>query len=659
VAAVAVVAANNNTATVPGGEAAMSLQPKGVDDVLQKYGVPAAAAAESSDRKKSRRRPTTTNNIHKKQVQSSATDMEAEVAAFLKIDSAAAAAIVVNNKAGAAASLSSRGKTPKRSHRSSSTKRKDVSAESDQDAILYSPVFENDFLPDNDGSIASMDTGVSTLTNPTYIGSTMSALTNPTFKDSTVSSITTTHLTREQSNPLSLKPIGEADADVSRRTPPIEIYSSSTKRSSRSGDIEQGGLGGSKNSSSKGFHSDPKKQSPPSFFGQRSVQCGLLAILLLTGGAVGLGVSLGFGGDSDGDSSDSRLPTEETPTAAPVLAPSMSPTAFDLDRFQEEVFPDYTQDAIEIEGSPQNRAFDWLETDVALNSFSKDVKLQRFALSTFFYATGGEDWSINTDWLDFNQQECDWYFGGDGGPCNDGVYTDLFLERIDMAGSLPEELAILTGLQTIQLENGIFTGSIPTRLGELTDLEVLGLRNLGLDGEIPSELGVLTNLDLLLLSGNDLSGSIPSTLGLLTRLTAFLVSRGTLSGNIPVELTRCTNLELFSLRSNDLSGLLPTQFGLLTGLTGLSLYENLFSGSIPTEIGLLSNLEFLFLDMNALTGSIPSELGQLTTLVELWIGSNLLTGTVPAELCELVTSGLELQVDCDFVECDCGCLCSS
>lgn len=603
---------------------------KAVDDVLQKYTgfapVPDTAQAKSPQRtgkdgvatsKKSFRRSTSDK---KKEPQSSA--MEAEVAAFLGVANGVAVGAVANSASPDA-----------RMTRNPSQRDYMVA-----NGVSYDqPMWGTDTLGEQGGfdadnaSVGSMDTGISTLTPVTFRD-----------RESVASSITMTLGTKDRQRGSLLEPIGEA-------LPPSEIQASpgKSKRLASSltalGDIEQGS-GPLKDGSQD-------KSMSQSFFGQRRVQCGILAILLLAGGAVAVALGLVLGGSKGASPSGDGMPS---------LSPSAAPTVFTFEFFKEEILPPYSQEAIEDLDSPQSEAFTWLETDVVANdAFLIDKRVQRFALASFFYASGGEEWTSNTGWLDLNEDECDWYFGEPGRPCNnDGQYSEIILEANNLVGTLPEELALLTELQTLQLENGFFSGTIPSRLGLLTDLQVLGLRNLGLEGSIPSELGRLTNLDLMLLSGNALTGAIPTEAGLLTRLTGFLVTRGSLVGSIPSELAECTNLDLFSVGSNSLTGNIPTKFGLLTALTGASFYENLLSGPIPTELGLLTDLEYLFLDINALTGTIPSELGNLENLIQLWLGSNLLGGTVPEEVCDLIANGTEVQVDCDSVQCDCGCLCS-
>ena len=177
----------------------------------------------------------------------------------------------------------------------------------------------------------------------------------------------------------------------------------------------------------------------------------------------------------------------------------------------------------------------------------------RAALETLYHATGGRDWTVQTNWLS-SRPLGEWH--------------------------------------------GVVTGS---------DGRVIKLRSgtNHLSGYLPPALGNLTHLTSLSLSDNDLSGSIPPELGNLTNLTHLYLGENSLSGSIPPELGNLTNLTHLYLGENSLSGSIPPELGNLTNLTHLYLSENNLSGSIPPELGNLSSLEKLFLSDTNMTGSIP------------------------------------------------------
>jgi hypothetical protein len=143
------------------------------------------------------------------------------------------------------------------------------------------------------------------------------------------------------------------------------------------------------------------------------------------------------------------------------------------------------------------------------------------------------------------------------------------------------------------------------------------------------------------------------------RYSNLALSQNGLSGELPDALAVFTDLQTMILLDNFLTGQLPSDLGSLSLLTYLDFSTNRLNGTVPSEYGLLGNLDSMFLENNALRGTIPSTLGSLTQLSTLWLFGNRLTGSVPLELCQLVqTNGLDLQIDCDRVACDCGCVCA-
>ena len=245
-----------------------------------------------------------------------------------------------------------------------------------------------------------------------------------------------------------------------------------------------------------------------------------------------------------------------------------------------------------------------------------------------YNATGGANWTNNTNWLT-NEALSEWH--GLDTDAN-GRVTGLRLENNGLIGEIPAELGDLTNLIALRLYSNSLSGEIPVELGGLANLEELSLRGNALTGEIPAELGDLTNLIALRLYSNSLSGEIPATLGELANLQELILSRNALTGEIPVELGGLTNLISLRLYSNRLSGEIPMELRGMANLQELDLNENMLTGEIPAALGELANLQVLSLWSNRLSGEIPVELGGLSNLQLLSLWGNALTGEIPAEL---------------------------
>ena len=217
------------------------------------------------------------------------------------------------------------------------------------------------------------------------------------------------------------------------------------------------------------------------------------------------------------------------------------------------------------------------------------------ALTALYNATGGADWTDNTNWLS-NESLGDWH-GVDTN--DDGRVTDLDLYNNNLTGSIPTQLGNLSELEVLHLNHNKLTGSIPTEIGNLSNLTELWLQSNRLSGSIPTEIGNLSNLKVLYLNVNQLSDSIPAELGNLSSLKMLLLDQNQLSGSIPIELGNLSSLEALWLYDNQLSGSVPTQLGNLSNLTALSLSSNQLSGSLPQSFTNLTALRDFYFDGNA------------------------------------------------------------
>ena len=242
---------------------------------------------------------------------------------------------------------------------------------------------------------------------------------------------------------------------------------------------------------------------------------------------------------------------------------------------------------------------------------------ERAALVALYDATGGPNWTRNTNW-NTTVPVSDWHGVTTG---DEGSVVGLSLFRNGLSGTLPAALGDLTSLETLTLSRNSFSGGIPPELGSLANLELLQISRGGLSGGIPPELGNLASLTNLSLSSNGLSGSIPAALGGLRNLVGLWLNFNDLSQTIPPALGALANLRGLGLSSNELSGSVPPELGSLINLTHLNLQLNDLDGAIPASFGRLSNLEDLDLLSNKMSGPI-TVVGGLTNLRRLNLSDN-------------------------------------
>lgn len=406
------------------------------------------------------------------------------------------------------------------------------------------------------------------------------------------------------------------------------------------------------------------------------------------------------------------------------------------------LLPDYTQDTIlqdTLSSEPQSKAYHWLLKDPKYTVYSEERLLQRYGMATFYYSTNGPYWkhqgggtaeisifglhgiqgqnlvlrppppggpSQHADrpppslsspldkvqvrnitreaWLDYETHECQWFGFRDMCPTDNETIQVLDLILNDLAGSLPEEIELLSSLKVLSLHSNQIGGSLVTQIGTLSNMTELRLDNNQLSGNVPTQIGLLTaslyslsfpdnqlegsippnvwgltSLRFLTTGRNKLTGTIPENIGDVTpKLVQFLMRGNQLSGTLPSSFRKCRYLSLMDVSDNLLSGSLPTELGSLNkeALLGLRLAHNNLSGELPSELGLLSSLEMIELGGNQLlNGPIPSEWSTLNaTLKTLGIKGTGISGTIPSALCQVN----RVKFDCSESLCGCQCPCN-
>lgn len=257
------------------------------------------------------------------------------------------------------------------------------------------------------------------------------------------------------------------------------------------------------------------------------------------------------------------------------------------------------------------------------------------ALMTFYNATGGENWTNNTNWGS-EKPLYEWY-----GLLTEGKdVLSINLTNNNLKGHIPKEISEFNKLIQLALSNNKLCDSIPKAIGLLYDLEILLLSDNNIEGKVPESICNLTKLWQLRLENNRLTGELPKDMGNMTALEIFDIGTysasagggsvdfndtslyyNQISGEIPQSITKLTNLKQFGAVENKLSGNIPDEIWSMPSLTALYLTGNMLTGSISPTIANAKNLEQLWLQNNHLTGQIPEDICELTNLKELLIGN--------------------------------------
>ncbi|KAA3490270.1 reverse transcriptase [Gossypium australe] len=179
-------------------------------------------------------------------------------------------------------------------------------------------------------------------------------------------------------------------------------------------------------------------------------------------------------------------------------------------------------------------------------------------------------------------------------------------------GTIPREWAALK-LETLILENNLFSGTVPPELGKLVNLENLTLSANYLIGKFPSFLANLSNIKELRISSNNFSGKMPDIFQSWKQLEKLEIQASGFEGPIPSSLALLHNL--VELRISDLPGE-GSKFPNLKNMKNmyrLILRSSNISGPIPDYIWELSQLQILDLSFNNLEGNISDTEGLTKT----------------------------------------------
>jgi len=157
---------------------------------------------------------------------------------------------------------------------------------------------------------------------------------------------------------------------------------------------------------------------------------------------------------------------------------------------------------------PVSRALEWASSQ----SFAPSM--QRFVLATFYFATIGERWTNQYNFLS-KTNECLWFEEKQGQvtrkgvTCgDDGTVTGLSFAGNNLRGTLTAELANLADIVLIDVSNNRLRGTVPSSFEDMLQLNTLVIKNNWMGGSIPAVLGNLSNLQKFELQGNFFVGSV-------------------------------------------------------------------------------------------------------------------------------------------------------
>ncbi|XP_063943472.1 receptor-like protein 7 [Daucus carota subsp. sativus] len=197
-------------------------------------------------------------------------------------------------------------------------------------------------------------------------------------------------------------------------------------------------------------------------------------------------------------------------------------------------------------------------------------------------------------------------------------------------GVVPQEVFHLPNLEVLDLAyNDDLRATLPkVKWGSSATLQHLHLSSINIIGGLPDSIAFLESLGSLQLYMCNLSGLIPRSITHLGQLTYLGLSINNLHDPIPTSLANLTNLRLLALSNNKFIGSLPQWFFHHPSLEKLYLGLNGFTGQLYEFDPSKSQLRTFICENNQLSGPIPQSFSQLLNLTELDFSSNNFSGVL-------------------------------
>ncbi|XP_027347909.1 leucine-rich repeat extensin-like protein 4 [Abrus precatorius] len=214
------------------------------------------------------------------------------------------------------------------------------------------------------------------------------------------------------------------------------------------------------------------------------------------------------------------------------------------------------------------------------------------------------------------------------------VVAGIDLNFGDIAGFLPNEIALLSDLSLLHLSNNRFCGILPMSLTNLTLLYELDLSNNRFVGAFPLVVLSLPMLKYLDIRYNEFEGPLPPQLFNKT-FDAIFINNNRFTSSIPPNLGQ-SSASVIVFANNKFGGCLPESIvNFADTLEELVLINTSLSGCLPQQVGFLYKLKVLDVSFNNIVGPIPYSLAGLSHLEQLNLGHNMMSGIVPMGVCEL------------------------
>ena len=184
------------------------------------------------------------------------------------------------------------------------------------------------------------------------------------------------------------------------------------------------------------------------------------------------------------------------------------------------------------------------------------------------------------------------------------------LNHGDLAGSLPQDLGLLTDIALFHINSNRFCGKVPWSFKKLKHLFELDLSNNRFAGKFSYVVLHLPNLKFLDLRFNEFEGRLPKAL-FDKDLDAIFINHNRFAIELPSNLGN-SSVSVLVLANNRFHGCVPMSLGNMSNtLNEVILMNNGLHSCLPKGIGLLRNLTIFDVRYNKLMGELPDSFGEM------------------------------------------------
>ncbi|RRT73878.1 hypothetical protein B296_00015361 [Ensete ventricosum] len=257
------------------------------------------------------------------------------------------------------------------------------------------------------------------------------------------------------------------------------------------------------------------------------------------------------------------------------------------------------------------------------------------ALQAWKHAITADPKNLTLDWC--GPHVCN-YTGVFCAPAPDDRH-ELTVAAVDLnhgriAGTLPEDLGLLSDLALLHLNSNRFHGGLPEAFERLQLLYELDVSNNRLQGPFPAVVLHLPLLKYLDIRFNRFRGEVPRRVFDL-RLDALFLNDNQFAFSLPDSIGN-SSLSVLVVANNRISGCFPRSItDTADTLNELILLNASITSCIPEDIGKLKNLTVFDVSFNNIVGPLPNSIGEMRKLEQLNVAHNNLSGDIPESICEL------------------------